>query len=222
MQLSRLNSRTILLSFFFLIFFDLCSKADGQKHEPRGEIRIVESHRPDINVIGHNVLQYLFEYALDRNELVPCLAMARRWVDDTTLELKLREGVRFHNGEPFDAEAVEFNLYYQRKHNPGRGVQVYMKNVREIRVIEPYTLQILLQQPDALILDKIIIGPISGWGIGAPRYMEKVGWGQFLKSPIGTGPYMVEGTVKDYGGQSKVMCMPPWLRIQITGIPATQ
>jgi len=165
---------------------------------PRGEIRIVESWRPDINVLGHNVLQYLYEYALDRNELVPCLALSRRWVDDTTLELKLREGVRFHNREPFDAEAVKFNFDYQRKHNPGRGVQVYMKNVVEMRVIDQYTVHMVLDQPDALILDKLIIGPIAGWVIGAPKYMERIGWDEFLKRPVGTGPYMVEGAVEDY------------------------
>ena len=165
---------------------------------PRGEIRIVVSWRPDINVLGHNVLQYLYEYALDRNELVPCLAVSRRWVDDTTLELKLCEGVRLHNGESFDAGAVKFNFEYQRKHNPGRGVQVYMKNVRQIRIIDPYTVQMILDQPDALILDKLIIRPIAGWVIGAPKYLERIGWDEFLKRPVGAGPYMVEGAVEDY------------------------
>ena len=59
--------------------------------EPRGEIRVVEGWRPDINVLGHNVLEYPYEYALDRNEFVPCLALSRRWVDDTTLEMQLRK-----------------------------------------------------------------------------------------------------------------------------------
>jgi len=172
--------------------------AEREIPEPRGEIRVVESWRPDVNVLGHNVLQCLFEYALDRNELAPSLGVYREWIDDTTLELKLRRGVRFTNGEPFDAHAVKFNFDYQRKHNPGRGVQVYMKNVREIQVINPYTVRILLDQPDSLFLDKITIGPISGWVIGAPRYMEKVGWDEFLKRPVGTGPYIVEGEVKDY------------------------
>jgi ABC-type transport system substrate-binding protein len=80
--------------------------------QPRGEIRVVESWRPDINVLGHNVLQYLYEFALDRNELVPSLAVSREWIDDTTLELKLRKGVRFHNGEVFDAGAVKFNFQF--------------------------------------------------------------------------------------------------------------
>jgi ABC-type transport system substrate-binding protein len=94
--------------------------------EPRGEIHVVETWRPDINVLGHNVLQYLFEYALDTNELAPSLGVSHQWVNDTTLQIKLRQGVRFHNGELFDAAAVKFNFEYQRKHNPGRGVQFFM------------------------------------------------------------------------------------------------
>jgi peptide/nickel transport system substrate-binding protein len=166
--------------------------------EPRGEIRVVESWRPDINVLGHNVLQYLFEYALDKHELAPSLGISLRWIDDTTLEIKLRKGVRFRNGEPFDAQAVKFNFDWQRQHNPSRGVQVYLKNVREIQVIDPYTVRMLLDEPDSLILYKPLIGPFSGWVIGAPKYMERLGWEEFLKRPVGTGPFMVEGEVKDY------------------------
>jgi hypothetical protein len=47
------------------------TETKGEISKPRGEIRVVESWRPDINVLGHNVLQYLFEYALDKNELSP-------------------------------------------------------------------------------------------------------------------------------------------------------
>ena len=166
--------------------------------EPRGEIRVVEGWRPDINVLGHNVLQYLFEYAIDRNELVPSLAVHRHWLDETTMEIHLRKGVHFHNGEPFDASAVKFNITYQREHNPGRGIQVYMQNLKEIRVIDSHTLHIILGEPDSLFLDKLILGPIAGWVIGAPKYMERVGWDAFLKRPVGTGPYMVKGEILDY------------------------
>jgi peptide/nickel transport system substrate-binding protein len=174
------------------------SETQGETIEPRGEIRVVDTWRPDINVPGHNVLQYLFEYSLDKNELAPSLGVAREWINDTTLEIKLRRNVRFHNGEPFDAQAVKFNFEYQRQHNPGRGVQVFMKNLGEIQVVDPYTLRMVLGQPDSLLLDKTLIGPIAGWVIGAPKYMEKVGWEEFLKRPVGTGPYTVEGEIKDY------------------------
>jgi len=166
--------------------------------KPRGEIRVVENLRPDINVLGHNVLQYLFEYALDRDELSPSLGVTREWISDVILEVKLRTGVRFTNGEPFDAHAVKFNFDYQRLHNPGRGVQVYMKNVREIQVVDPYTVRMILDEPDSILLQKILLGPTAGWVIGAPRYMEQVGWDRFLERPVGTGPYLIEGLVRDY------------------------
>ncbi len=193
----KIGTPIVILSLFILTLLGISSEAE-EIPKPRGEIRIVESWRPDINVLGHNVLQYLFEYALDRNELAPCLAVSRKWIDDTTLEVKLREGVCFHNGEPFDADAVKFNFDYQRKHNPGRGVQDYMANLKEIQVVDPFTVRMFLHEPDSVFLHRFIFGPISGWVIGAPKYMEKVGWKEFLKRPIGTGPYMVEGEVKDY------------------------
>ncbi len=148
--------------FFVLNINTISPTVPIERAQPRGEIRIVESWRPDINAPGHNVLQYLYEYAVDRNELVPCLAVCHRWVDDSTLELKLREGVRFHNGEPFDAEAVKFNFEYQRKHNSGRGVQVYMRHLKEIKILDTYTLGMILYEPDALFLDNIILGPTAG------------------------------------------------------------
>ncbi|MFB0516822.1 MAG: hypothetical protein ACETWG_09510 [Candidatus Neomarinimicrobiota bacterium] len=89
-----------ILSFFILTFSGLFVGAEVEIPERRGDIRVVESWRPDINVVGHNVLQYLFEYALERNEMVLSLAVSRRSVDDTTVEVKLRQGVCFSNGEP--------------------------------------------------------------------------------------------------------------------------
>jgi len=194
----KIGTPTVIMTLFILIFMGTLARAEGEIPNPRGEIRVVKSWRPDITVLGHNVLQHLFEYALDRNELDPSLAVSREWIDDTTLELKLRQEVRFTNGEPFDAHAVKFNFDYQRQHNPGRGVQVYMRNLKKIQAIDPYTVRMLLNQPDAIFLSRIVAQPISGWVIGAPRYMEQVGWDEFLRRPVGTGPYMVEGVVKDY------------------------
>jgi peptide/nickel transport system substrate-binding protein len=199
MLLSKRTLTILLGPLLTLALIGLAATAEGESMEPRGEIRVVESWRPDINVLGHNVLQSLFVYALDKNELAPSLGVSREWIDDRTLEVRLRQGVLFHNGEPFDAQAVKFNLEYQRQHNPGRGVQVYMKNLKEIQIMDTHTIRMILNQPDALVLDKIVIGPTAGWVIGPPRYMEQVGWKEFLKRPIGTGPYMVEGEVRDYG-----------------------
>ena len=150
MPLFNVSHRVAVLTVFVLASFGLSNKVVAQAQKPRGEIRVVENWRPDISVLGHNVLQYLFEYALDSNQLAPSLAVNREWIDDTTLEVKLCRGVRFHNGEVFNAHAVKFNLDYQREHNPNRGVQAYMKNVKEIQVVDPYTVRMILDQPDGL------------------------------------------------------------------------
>ena len=73
----------IILSLFILTLLGIPSEAE-EIPRPRGEIRVVESWRPDITVLSHNVLQYLFEYALDKNELAPSLGVSREWIDDTT------------------------------------------------------------------------------------------------------------------------------------------
>ena len=122
MWLSKINPQILMCSITVLTLIGLATTAEGETTEARGEIRVVESWRPDVNVLGHNVLQYLFEYALDKNELAPSLAVTRKWIDDKTLEIKLRQGVSFHNGELLDAKAEKFNFDYQREHNPGRGV----------------------------------------------------------------------------------------------------
>ena len=66
---SRICVAVTILPFFISPFLGLVASAEGEIPKTRGEIRVVESWRPDINVLGHNVLQYLFECALDRNEL---------------------------------------------------------------------------------------------------------------------------------------------------------
>ena len=56
-----------MLSVFLLSLFGLPAKAEVDLSKPRGEIRVVESWRPDMTVLGYNVLQNLFEYALEKN-----------------------------------------------------------------------------------------------------------------------------------------------------------
>jgi hypothetical protein len=52
MQLLKVRPRIILVSLSLVILLGQCSKSDGQVKEPRGEIRIVESWRPDINALA--------------------------------------------------------------------------------------------------------------------------------------------------------------------------
>jgi peptide/nickel transport system substrate-binding protein len=75
---------------------------------PQGELRIVDTHPWNWLWMTLNVFEHLME--LDKEgALVPRLATGWRWLDDRTLEVSLRQGVTFHNGEAFDAEIVKLN-----------------------------------------------------------------------------------------------------------------
>ena len=97
----KIGTPIVILSLFILTFFGMFTEAKAVEiPKPRGEIRVVESWRLDITVLGHNVLQNLFDYVLDKNGLAPSLAVSREQVDDaTTLKVKLRQGVIFNNVE---------------------------------------------------------------------------------------------------------------------------
>jgi peptide/nickel transport system substrate-binding protein len=67
--------------------------------------------------VGAEIAVNVWDTLLDRNpdtrELVANLAAAWRWIDDRTLELDLREGVKFHNGEPFGADDVVYTFTFE-------------------------------------------------------------------------------------------------------------
>ena len=79
-----------------------------EAQEPRGELRVVDKAPLNWASITYNVFEHLI--ALDKDgQLVPRLATGWHWLDDRTLEVTLRHGVVFHNGEAFDAEIVKLN-----------------------------------------------------------------------------------------------------------------
>ena len=79
-----------------------------EAQEPRAELRVVDKSPLNWASITLNVFEHLI--TLDKDgKLVPRLATGWQWLDDRTLEVTLRRGVTFHNGEAFDAEIVKLN-----------------------------------------------------------------------------------------------------------------
>ncbi|WP_151613173.1 ABC transporter substrate-binding protein [Sinorhizobium alkalisoli] len=116
------------------------------------------------------------------------LATSWKWVDDTTLEFKLREGVKFHNGEEFDAEDVVYTVNFVA--NPENGV-VVQRNVnwmKSAEKVDKYTVRITTNGPFPAALE-YLAGPVS---IYPNEYYAKVGPAGMALKPVGTGPYQVE------------------------------
>jgi ABC-type transport system substrate-binding protein len=128
------------------------------------------------------------------NNLVAQGDLAESWeVSEDGLEytFKLREGVTFHNGDPFDAEDVLFT--FNRSRDPEQSVHSrVIANVAELEKLNDYEVRFTLKQPQASFLTKAL-ERASGRAmtIVSRGGLESLGTAQYGLTPIGTGPYKV-------------------------------
>ena len=123
---------------------------------------------------------------LPGNDMAPCLAESwRESPDGLTYEFKLREGLRFHNGDPFTAEDVKFSFHRYR----GTAAKLLHERVKTVEVVDPHRVRFVLQAPWPDFL-AFYATPATGAAWVVPKkYIEKVGEEAFKKHPIGLGPY---------------------------------
>jgi ABC-type transport system substrate-binding protein len=146
----------------------------GEVSAPRGELRIVDKKPNNWASITLNVFEHLME--LDQEgQLVPRLATGWRWLDDRTLEVTLRQGVRFHNGEAFDAEIVKLNWEENtRVQQPYRtGAFMDFKPGSKLAIVDPYTVRFVFPEPDGGALVKL-----SLLHLGNRQFYRELGWGE--------------------------------------------
>jgi ABC-type transport system substrate-binding protein len=113
------------------------------------------------------------------------LATSWEFVDPTRLRFKLREGVTFHDGTPFNAEAVKFT--WDRAFNsdpPGRWKSL-AGPVQGIEIVDEYTVDLVAQQPYGPLL---LTATMPYTGIVSPTAVEQYGE-DFGRNPVGTGPF---------------------------------
>ncbi len=117
----------------------------------------------------------------------PYLATSWTWTDPKTLDLDLRQGVKFHNGDSLTADDVVFTFNYVQ--TPAAKV-VTKQNVDWIKSAEKlgdYKVRIHLKEPFPAALE-YLSGPTP---IYPAKYFQAVGLEGFAKAPIGSGPYRI-------------------------------
>jgi len=141
---------------------------------PQGELRIVDKHPQNWVWIVYNVFEHLFKFDKD-GTLVPRLATSWRWLDDRTLEFTLRQGVKFHNGEVFDADIVklnwEENTRLRQPFRPGTFLNFKPGSTLEIR--DPYTVRFVFPEPDGGAVAKL-----SAVHMANRQFYRDFGWGE--------------------------------------------
>src|SRR5881397_1416247 len=113
-------------------------------------------------------------------------SLAESWTmsaDQRSYDFKLREGLRFHNGDPFTADDVKFSFHRSKA---GKTLK---DRVREVEVVGTARVRFHLHEPFPDFMayyGTVLTG--AGW-IVPRKYVEKVGDEGFKKHPIGLGPY---------------------------------
>jgi peptide/nickel transport system substrate-binding protein len=118
------------------------------------------------------------------NLLTPSLAESWKVSPDGRVyEFKLREGLKFHNGDPFTSEDVRFSFHR------AKGSKVLQEKVRDVEIAGPYRVRFHLHEawPDFMTFYGTYATG-AGW-IVPKKYMEQVGPDGFKKHPVGLGPY---------------------------------
>jgi ABC-type transport system substrate-binding protein len=141
---------------------------------PRGELRIVDKHHANWISIVLNVFEHLVEFDTE-GTLVPRLATSWRWLDDRTLEFTLRHGVKFHNGEVFDADIVKLNWEDNtRLQQPSpAGPHLNFKPGSRLEILDPYTVRFVFPEPDGGALTKLSLLHMAN-----RQFYREFGWGE--------------------------------------------
>jgi peptide/nickel transport system substrate-binding protein len=139
------------------------------------------------------ITESLIAFPDDSTQLVP--GLAESWTvskDGLLYTFKLRKGVKFHDGTPFNAEAVKFS--FERQINPEHPFNKLGKypfagfnfgTLKAVEIVDDHTVQFVMKEPRASFLT-IMAGAAAN--IVSPTAVKK--WGaDYPNHPVGTGPF---------------------------------
>src|SRR5476651_1843904 len=179
--------------------------------------------------VGERVQMSIFEGLIARNyqgklEPLPGLAESWRRIDERTVELSLRKGVKFHNGDEMNADDVVFTFGPERMFGPGYSssssktlfttvmtrdsvegktlppevvgiAKRTWPSLEKVEAVDKYTVRFVNRVPD-VTLEGRLAGAVSEI-ISRRGFVEAKSWIEWARKPVGTGPYAVREFVPD-------------------------
>jgi peptide/nickel transport system substrate-binding protein len=156
-------------------------------------LSLLDATQAQDGVIRTGVYEKLADYAVMgqvTEEMVPELAVSWEHSDDFKVwTFKLREGVQFHQGYgEMTAEDVKFSIDILRDPEIStRAVETFLKDIREVNILDTYTIEIVLNNPEPRYIGKSC-QDATGILITSKKAFEELGDG-IKTNPIGTGPF---------------------------------
>ena len=172
---------------------------------PEGRVVIAQGVDPTTLDMMHqqeqpasNVGAQIFESLVERGQdlkIVPALAAQMpKLVAPTAWEIKLRRGVKFHNGEDFNADSVKFSL--ERLANPAnklRGSSSYAL-LERVEIVDPFTVKVHTKKPWPVFVAHLALRQAAMY---PPKEYAGKDPAAISRNPIGTGPYKFVRWAKD-------------------------
>jgi peptide/nickel transport system substrate-binding protein len=141
------------------------------------------------------VASHLFDTLVERDQnlkIVPALAVELpKLVAPTTWEVKLRRGVKFHNGEEFTAESVKFSL---ERVKTGLRASSNFRPIDRVEIVDQYTVRVQTSKPWPIFATIMTSRQASMY---PPKAYAGKDSAFISKNPIGTGPYKLVRWSKD-------------------------
>jgi peptide/nickel transport system substrate-binding protein len=151
------------------------------------------------NMPGMSLLGHIHDHLLfvdEKGTLIPQLATSWEWKTPTTLRFNLRKGVKFHNGEPFNAESVKYTLDSSMAPDSKSPHKSFLGSVESVQIVDQYTVDIKTKAPARPLLRNLTYSQMM-----APKGTPALGKDIATKA-IGTGPFKL---VEYVPGQRVVM-----------------
>jgi peptide/nickel transport system substrate-binding protein len=193
--------RAFVILTLFSILFVIASPSKGEQDSPKVGGTLIYATGTDALTLDPQFVtdvptsrvvmqihETLVKYDLDMN-VVPCLAEA--WEvssDQMTWTFRLRKGVKFQDGTPFNAEAVKYT--FDRIVDPATASprKSSAGMIKGVKILDEHTVAITTQKPFGPLLAQLTAYNLA---ILSPTQAKKLGK-KYAQNPAGTGPFKLE------------------------------
>jgi len=135
-------------------------------------------------ILGYHVYDHLAVRDLKTRRVVPNLATSWTNIDDTTWEVKLRQGVKFHDGTPFTARDVKAT--FDRVLDPTKKMTARGNHakIKAVDIIDDHTVRFRTDGPYPLFVERLTAQVMQ-----SDKVIREKGHEWMQEHPVGTGPY---------------------------------
>jgi peptide/nickel transport system substrate-binding protein len=204
----EMKKRTLICAVLFLLTFACFGAWGATADDIKDTIKIalaydISSLDPQVGremracIISQQIFDTLVEWDHEKgigSKIVPALATEWKYLSDTEVEFKIRQGVKFHNGEILTADDVVYSLQRTMK-SPQVGY--YATAFNSVAKIDDYTIVIKTNEAYAPLLSGLTTTPFSI----VCKTVAEADEGGFAQHPVGTGRYKYVSYVRGEGAR---------------------